>query len=482
MILKGYIFGIGYAAVCLLLSMLLYKLGLEKKYTRKVVHILVGFEWVILYHFMGAGVHFLAVCILFLLLLSVAYKGRLMPMIASDSDNAPGTVYYAIAMTGVAAVGCFVPSVMLPFGIGVMCTSLGDGLAGVAGQSIRSHNPKIYGNKSLLGTLTNVIASALSAFVIASVYSVELGIVSCIFVGILSAELELITPYGFDNISVTWGTTAFAYALAYFDGAEKYVIPALLSPIIIMLARSKRALTADGIIAAIVLDIAVAWAFGTAGFLILCLFFGGSIAIDKLKKRHRATVGSDLGTKGDCRDCMQVAANGLAAFVSAVALILTENAIFTVPFVASMAEAFADTAASGIGAFSKKTYDPFRLRKCEAGISGGISLIGTLASLIAAAFITVSAYLTDKLALGVKEVVIVIVSAFLGAFFDSLLGSLAQAKYKCSVCGKICEGKEHCGSVAELYSGLDIIDNDVVNLLSGSFAAILATFLTIVIV
>ena len=73
MILKGYIFGIGYALVCLMLSLLLYKLGLPKKYTRKVVHILVGFEWVILYHFMGAGVHFLAVCILFLLLLIAVY-------------------------------------------------------------------------------------------------------------------------------------------------------------------------------------------------------------------------------------------------------------------------------------------------------------------------------------------------------------------------------------------------------------------------
>ena len=59
-----------------------------------------------------------------------------MPMISSDSDNAPGTVYYALAMTGVSLVGCFIPEVMLPFGIGVMCTSIGDGFAGVIGQLI----------------------------------------------------------------------------------------------------------------------------------------------------------------------------------------------------------------------------------------------------------------------------------------------------------------------------------------------------------
>ena len=66
-ILYGYLCGIGYAALCLLMSLIIYKLGVSKKITRKIVHILVGFEWVILYHFFGAGLHFLAVCIFFLI-------------------------------------------------------------------------------------------------------------------------------------------------------------------------------------------------------------------------------------------------------------------------------------------------------------------------------------------------------------------------------------------------------------------------------
>ena len=108
MIIKGYIFSVFYALICLAFAFVLYKIGVAKTTTRKVVHILVGFEWVILNHFMGAGIHFLAVCLLFLLILMVSYRKNLMPMISSDEDNAPGTVYYAVAMSIMATVTLFV--------------------------------------------------------------------------------------------------------------------------------------------------------------------------------------------------------------------------------------------------------------------------------------------------------------------------------------------------------------------------------------
>ena len=160
MILKAYIFALLYGVLCLGLAFLGYKLGMQKKYTRKLVHILVGFEWVILYGFLGGGsIHFLNVCIVFTLLLLVTYFRKLTPMIASDADNAPGTVYYGVAMSIMATVCLFVPHFVLYFGIGVFCTSLGDGFAGLVGQTVKKYNPKIYGKKSLLGFLTNLLVS-----------------------------------------------------------------------------------------------------------------------------------------------------------------------------------------------------------------------------------------------------------------------------------------------------------------------------------
>lgn len=474
MILKGYILGISYALVCLIVSLILYKLGMAKKYTRKVVHILVGFEWVILYHFMGAGIHFLCVCLIFLALLTVAYFGRLMPMISSEGDNAPGTVYYAVAMTGVAAVGCFVPEVMLPFGIGVMCTSLGDGFAGAVGQLISKNNPKVYGNKTLYGTLTNFLVSSASAYVISALYGIPINVWHCLAIGLISTELELVTPHGLDNISITWGATALAYAFAYLPGINDYLLPIILSPIIVIFATSKNALTNDGIAAALILDLAVSVAFGNFGFLILCVFFVGSVIIDKIKKRQKNKGREDIDAKGSCRDYMQVLANGAIAFISALAFAFTKNRVFVVAFVASMAEAFADTAASGIGAFATNVYDPFRRKKCEKGLSGGMSVEGTLASLFAACLVAIIAYTIGYVGFGLSEFLIVTVAAFVGGVIDSLLGSLLQVKYKCTVCGKLTERTEHCDTPAEHYSGLKFIDNDIVNILSCALSAIIA--------
>ena len=479
MILKGYIFGIGYAFICLIISFIMYKLGVPKKYTRKVVHILVGFEWVILYHYFGPEIHFLTVCVIFLILLAIAYRGRLMPMISSDDDNAPGTVYYAAAMTGVAAVGCFVPEVMLPFGIGVMCTSFGDGLAGFIGQAIERYNPKIYGSKTLIGSLTNFVISTACAAVISSVYSLELGIVNCIFIGILSTELELVTTRGLDNVSVTWGTTALAYAFMYFVNVNAYLIPVIFTPIIVMLCVQKKALTRVGILMAIILDIAAAVAFGNKGFIVLCIFFIGSIIVDKIKKYYKKQSRNE-NTNIECRNYMQVLVNGMIAFLCSISFIITKNPIFAIPFVASLAEAFADTVASGIGALSKRTYDPFRRRECESGLSGGMSLIGTISSFIAALIISVIAYCLGFNGFGFAELVIVSLSAFLGGIFDSFLGSLFQIKYRCTECGKITEREEHCDTRTVRYSGFAFIDNDIVNLLSCTFSAILATVLVMV--
>ena len=44
MLTKGYIFSVLYVLLCVGLALVLYKLGLPKKYTRKTVHILVGFD------------------------------------------------------------------------------------------------------------------------------------------------------------------------------------------------------------------------------------------------------------------------------------------------------------------------------------------------------------------------------------------------------------------------------------------------------
>ena len=478
MIIKGYLFSILYAGLCVALAAVLGKLGMPKKYTRKLVHILVGFEWVILSHYMKDSLpHFLAVCLICLALLAVDYKCKLVPAMSSEGDNAPGTVYYAVAMSIMAAVTVFLPDMLLPFGVGVFCTSLGDGLAAVVGQSVRGRNPKIWGSKTLFGSLTSLVVCVAVPLVFSAVYDqVELSFWHCLLIGFFAFEIELFVGYGLDNIAITLGSSALAYFLIFFpDTVLNYIVPVIVTPMIIAFAYKKKALTKGGIIAAIVLDILISAALANFGFTVLITFFAGSVIIDKIKKYYKKAKQKseiDREKRGDCRDVVQVLANGFVAGLCALLFALTSERLFLLGFVASLAEAFADTAASGVGFFSRSVFDPFRFERCENGVSGGMSILGTLASL-AAAF-AVSGVACAYGEISPLEMLLVAAAAFLGAVFDSFLGSLFQVKYKCASCGQIIEKTEHCGVRAEKYRGFAPVSNDIVNLLSTLFAATLA--------
>ncbi len=476
MILKGYVFSILYALACIALAMAVSKIGVPKKYTRKLVHILVGFEWVILTHYMGAGsLHFLAVCLLFTLLLYGDYKLKLVPAMSSDSDNAPGTVYYAVAMSIMAVVTVFVPDMIYAFGIGVFCTSLGDGLAAVVGQTVKKYNPRIFGNKSLLGTLTVFVICLITPLIFNAVLDLGLRVYHCIFIAILATELELFTGFGLDNIIITVGTSVLSYFLIYYPETVNYIVPILITPFIIAFSLEKKALTVGGIITAILLDLAISVALGNFGFVILISFFAIAVAVDKIKKRIKAKRGhreEDIEKRGTCRDFVQVLANGFVAGIFAVLYLITDNRLFVFGFVASLAEALADTVASGIGSLSSKAYDPFRMRRCEVGESGGMSALGTLSSMVGALGISLLALAFG--AVNISEMLLIALAAFLGGVFDSFLGSLVQVKYKCQICSRILEKEQHCGQATVKYRGISFVNNDTVNLISTLFSATLA--------
>ena len=153
----------------------------------------------------------------------------------------------------------------------------------------------------------------------------------------------------------------------------------------------------------------------------------------------------------------------------------TQNHVLIVAYVAVLAEAFADSAASSFGVFSKKTFDLFKWKYSECGLSGGMSLVGTLAAFVATFVASAIA-----LAFGVidwKLMILAALVAFLGVIFDSFLGSVLQVKYKCCVCGQLTEREEHCKKRTVKHSGFEFFDNDVVNLFSGIFAAVLSVVL-----
>ena len=474
MILKGYIFSILYVLLCLAVALVVYKLGAPKHITRKVVHILVGFEWLILYKFMGAASpHFLAVCVLFLVLLALDYKLKLAPMMSSDGENAPGTVYYALAMSIMAFVALFVPNMIYPFGIAVFCTSFGDGLAGLVGQGIKKHNIKIWNEKTIFGALVNFAVSFAVPFVFSLITDFKMSWWQCLLVAAFALQMELFAERGLDNIFITLGVGFLSYCLVYVARIEEYLLPIMATPLVIALCLKKRALTPSAVATAIMLDVAVSLTFGNVGFLVLMAFFAGSMIADKIKKtRKKAEQSSETSSDKGHRGVTQVFANGFVAMLCALTYSVSEDKVYFIAFVAVMAEAFADTAASGIGSSAKRVYDVFRFEKCERGISGGMSLVGTCTSLVASFAVAAIPFIFGKLA--VSDFLIIGFIGFAGAIFDSFLGSVFQAKYKCSVCGSVIEHPIHCEKSATRYRGVRVITNSVVNFLSTLFCAVIA--------
>ena len=471
MILQGYIWSILYGVACLLLGLVAYKLGMNKKYTRKLVHILVGMEWVILYHFMGETIHFFIVCLMFTALLMVSHLRHLMPMIASDEENSIGTVYYGVSMSIMSLCAFFIPELMLPFGAAVMITSFGDGFSGVIGQLITKKNPRICGNKTLFGSLAGLSFSFLFIYIFSLVYSMPLRLWQMILVAIFATLLELITRKGLDNISIPIASFLFIYACLYIPEITGYLCPILLTPIVIWVAGEKSVLTRGGILCAVILDCIISFVFGNLGFLALLVFLILGVLSDKIKHagRHK---------KSECRSYFQVFANAAPAAACAICYVIYPHVAFLIGFLAAMGESLADTMASGIGARDKRVFDLFRMQKCAVGVSGGMSLLGTSAAALGAAIMMLLGYAFVG---GVVWLFLVGgAAAFLGCIFDSLLGSLVQVKYRCSVCGAYVEKGEHCNQKAIRIRGFLMFDNDTVNFFSSLFAAIFAIVLCFV--
>lgn len=163
---------------------------------------------------------------------------------------------------------------------------------------------------------------------------------------------------------------------------------------------------------------------------------------------------------------------GIAAFAAGLYW-LTEYRGFMFAYTAVMAESLADSVASKIGPLTDgRTVDICTFRPAQAGISGAVSLAGTLAALMGSMCIGLLWLVSSRC--GSAEAALVAVVGFLGCMFDSMLGSCVQVRYRCTCCGKMTERNEHCGAACIKEKGIVWMNNDAVNLLSNVFALVLA--------
>jgi uncharacterized protein (TIGR00297 family) len=262
--------------------------------------------------------------------------------------------------------------------------------------------------------------------------------------------------------------------------------------VIALLARRKKALSVDGAIAAFVLGTALmaingGWLYWSA----MVVFFLTGTAVSHLGREQKRKYVT-MHEHGSERNWVQVVSNGGVGLVAAILCSVTAQGAFAIAAVISFAAANADTWGSEIGVLSRRTPRSILTgREITAGMSGGITVEGTFASLFGSLVIAVWFGLLALVALlvsgsqaGNSSIVrllgtssIIVVSGFLGSIIDSILGASIQARYVTAGDGS----QQQQGEPTErsggpngpntLVRGVRFVTNDVVNLVSVAAAS-----------
>jgi len=231
-----------------------------------------------------------------------------------------------------------------------------------------------------------------------------------------------------------------------------------LAALVALIALRARALSTGGAIAAFAVGTIVFGAAGWRGAAVLLAFFIPSALLSR------------RGAAGAARSAWQVLANGGVA--ACCALLATRfGAPPAAAFAGAFAAASADTWGTEIGTRAGQTpVSILTFRRVAIGRSGGITLLGSLATVGGALCVALVAA-----ALGVAPLLGAAAGGIAGALLDSLLGASLQALRYCPACARECETLRHeCGTATQLRRGVNWIENDAVNFAATLCGAVVA--------
>jgi len=223
---------------------------------------------------------------------------------------------------------------------------------------------------------------------------------------------------------------------------------------------------------------AASFGFGGITFAIpLIFFFVSSVFLTFMTSPVKRTA-MLLFDKTGPRDFWQVMANGGVAVICVALYLVTGKSYWYYPYLASLAAAAADTWATERGTMSRQTpVSIVTFKRTEPGRSGAVTLAGMISAAAGSLMVMLVGYFTvrifDNPNPGSVRIWLAVFNAgFAGSILDSILGGSIQAVYRCSLCNKITEKREHCGDSTVPLSGWSLINNDIVNFISVLFASI----------
>ncbi len=255
-----------------------------------------------------------------------------------------------------------------------------------------------------------------------------------------------------------------------------------LAVVIAGIAWWRKALDAGGAIAATITGTIIFGLGGLGPSVALIAFFVSGSVLSRLP--HKSSMVYQMESLG--RTWRQVLANGLVPACMLVASVIfrSKESVFLVAYYGALSTSCADTWGTEIGIrFGKRPRDILTGLEIETGLSGGISVAGTAATMVGAALIVLCSVLSfmplhfPHIRLALFSILL---AGTLGALADSILGASIQAKYHSNVTGRISEfaGEADAGATSSNpIAGYRLITNNAVNLLSAAIGAVLSIIL-----
>ena len=322
--------------------------------------------------------------------------------------------------------------------------AFGDGMASLVGMSMGRSKLPWNPRKSWAGTLAYVLFGTLASTVLLiwtprdHTYSLGFALAVCFATSVVAAALESL-PQGLDdNIGVPLVSGLFLLGLVLTEGnwdaffAQEGLPLRLLLAVLVNVALAGAAYAArtvdwSGVIAGFLVGFLIYLFLDWRGYLLLLAFFVIGSACTKLGYKRKAAAKLAQENKGR-RGMRHALANaGVATACALFAALTPHPVVFALAFAGAFATAAADTASSEIGQLlGRRTFLITTFRPVPRGTEGAVSLEGTLAGVLASLLIAALGA-----ALGLfswKGVPAVVLAAFVGTTFESLVGAALEKR------------------------------------------------------
>lgn len=339
-------------------------------------------------------------------------------------DSSWGTLFYPLGI-----LLSFLVLYKMPiyyFQISLLFLAISDTVANIGGYLI-PRNPQfaiLTEKKTPLG----IVGFAITAFFIALALlpGSDTGTILYILLAVVFAiHFEIISFKGSDNLAIPLGMALFFYATHGKDINPLWIIAVVLfMGLVSFLLYRTGILTRNGSLASHLLGVYIFGLLGIEWGIPVAFFFLTSVVFTRIN----GLVNRKLNISGN-RNLWQVMANIIVGIVFTILFLVSSREIFIYLFISALAAVTADTWASEIGpVFQRKCFSLSGWRTAEAGISGGVSVAGTLASFSGSLLLSLVAWIGFFPVIDIQRILMLAFAGFLASFVDSFLGAFLETR------------------------------------------------------